>query len=121
MKDVVSGFRESFPRSFVSRIRVALACCGSSSCCGDEDVGVSDGFQVCLIVFLSSGHDVKVVGKHSRDCSSFLHLWNPWSDQQSSERQFLIRKPSMMLMHGVRTRAGMPASLALMQMSGVTI
>ena len=46
LQDIVSGVRESLPRSFVSRIRVALAGSDSSSCCGDEDVGISDSSQV---------------------------------------------------------------------------
>ena len=83
---VVPGVVKSLSRSFGSRVRVALACCNSSSRCGDEGVGISDNFQVSLAVFLSNGNDVKVVSKHSRDSSSFLHLLNPWSDQQSSER-----------------------------------
>ena len=47
---------------------------------------------IILLVMLScspksrSGDDVKVISKHSRNGPSFQYLWNPWSDQQSSER-----------------------------------
>ena len=51
-----------------------LGCCTPSFCCGDENVGVSDGFQVSLVVLPTSGDDAKVNSKHSRNGSSFQYL-----------------------------------------------